>query len=322
MSVSDNVPPAGTLSLFDGLEYAVKLSQRERWGVPPMSVLDSVAQAWQARKAEWLAAYPALLEGGNANNVFGAFIEERATANSQWLVEQMAATGGQNTTFDPFLAELIYDWWSAPGSLVYDPFAGGTVRGVVADVLGREYLGVDVRAEQCDANYAAWPDGAAAWVLADSSSWAPPADSMDFVFSCPPYGSLERYSDQTDDLSTLSWADFRVAYASSIEGAVRALRRDRFAVFVVGNFKEDVKGQRHRVMRDLVGLTVSAFETAGAAFYSDLVHVTPVGTRAVTSAFHFPRTRRPMPRHQMVLVFLKGDSRRAVEYVTAEEATA
>lgn len=31
---------------------------------------------------------------------------------------------------------------------------------------------------------------------------------FDFVFSCPPYGNLEIYSDQPDDISTLDYPAF------------------------------------------------------------------------------------------------------------------
>lgn len=333
---ADALEPPSELSLFDATGYKTAFNLRDRYGVPPLSVIDSAAQQWQQRKQEWCAAYPAIVdEAATPDNVFGAFVREangdiqvgrsRSSFGHTWtepanfLADQMARMGGNATTFDPVLAELCYQWWSAPGSLVYDPFAGGPVRGVVADVLGRQYLGLDVRQEQVDANYAAWPDGGAAWVQADSSTWQQAAGSADFVLSCPPYGGLERYSDQPDDLSTLRWPEFRIAYRAAIHTAVRALRQDRFACFVVANFKEPEPGQKRRALRNLVGLTCDAFEEAGAPLYTDVVHMTPVGTTAVRTAFHFPRTLRPQPRHQMVLVFLKGDSHRAVAYCTGEQ---
>jgi hypothetical protein len=38
--------------------------------------------------------------------------------------------------FDPVLCELAYAWFSPPGGIVLDPFAGGSVRGMVASKLG------------------------------------------------------------------------------------------------------------------------------------------------------------------------------------------
>lgn len=58
--------------------------------------------------------------------------------------------------FDPVLCELIYRWFCPPGGTILDPFAGGSVRGVVAGFLGRRYVGIDLRPEQVDANRKQW----------------------------------------------------------------------------------------------------------------------------------------------------------------------
>ena len=42
--------------------------------------------------------------------------------------------------------------------MVLDPFAGGSVRGIVASQLGRGYLGIELAAEQVEANRAAAAD--------------------------------------------------------------------------------------------------------------------------------------------------------------------
>jgi DNA modification methylase len=54
--------------------------------------------------------------------------------------------------FDPVLCELMYRWFCPPGGLVLDPFAGGSVRGIVASKLGRQYVGIELREEQVEAN--------------------------------------------------------------------------------------------------------------------------------------------------------------------------
>jgi hypothetical protein len=45
--------------------------------------------------------------------------------------------------FDPVLCELLYKWFCTNGGSVLDPFAGGSVRGVVG-ILGYPY-GIDLR---------------------------------------------------------------------------------------------------------------------------------------------------------------------------------
>src|SRR5216683_2853980 len=60
------------------------------------------------------------------------------------------ATG--TSIFDPVLCELVYRWFCPPDGAVLDPFAGGSVRGIVAAMLGRQYMGVDLSARQIEAN--------------------------------------------------------------------------------------------------------------------------------------------------------------------------
>lgn len=54
--------------------------------------------------------------------------------------------------FDPVLCEVAYRWFTPKGGTVLDPFAGGSVRGVAAAILGRHYVGIDLSADQLEAN--------------------------------------------------------------------------------------------------------------------------------------------------------------------------
>src|SRR5688572_4612648 len=65
-------------------------------------------------------------------------------ANSAWTGPEEAPQGSGTSIFDPVLCELIYRWFVPPGGLVLDPFAGGSVRGIVAAMLGRRYVGVEL----------------------------------------------------------------------------------------------------------------------------------------------------------------------------------
>ena len=66
--------------------------------------------------------------------------------------ETQASTG--TSIFDPVLCELNYRWFCPPGGVILDPFAGGSVRGIVASVLGYRYHGAELRGEQVEANRA------------------------------------------------------------------------------------------------------------------------------------------------------------------------
>jgi DNA modification methylase len=217
--------------------------------------------------------------------------------------------------FDPVLCELAYRWFSPPGGLVLDPFAGGSVRGIVAAKLGRRYLGVDLRAEQIEANQAQAEAICAEgerprWITGDSrdiETLAAGAEA-DFIFSCPPYADLEVYSDDPRDLSTLGYEEFRPAYFEIITKACALLKQDRFACFVVGDVR-DKRGAYY----DFVGDTVQAFRDAGLDYYNEAILVTAVGSLPIRAGKQFASGRKLGKTHQNVLVFLKGSAKKAVE---------
>jgi 1-aminocyclopropane-1-carboxylate deaminase/D-cysteine desulfhydrase-like pyridoxal-dependent ACC family enzyme len=82
----------------------------------------------------------------------------RTLTTAEFLADHYTAPDGSTiaavgtSIFDPVLAELIYRWFSPVGGVVLDPFAGGSVRGIVASFLGRRYVGIDLSARQVEAN--------------------------------------------------------------------------------------------------------------------------------------------------------------------------
>lgn len=60
-------------------------------------------------------------------------------------IKMEGATASGTSIFDPVVCELAYRWFSPPGGIVLDPFAGGSVRGIVASILGRRYVGCDLQ---------------------------------------------------------------------------------------------------------------------------------------------------------------------------------
>lgn len=283
-------------------------SLSERFGFAPFSVLDARRGEWLARKREWLSFGIDSGEGRSDALTLGAGLSPKGV-NSE--------DGDDRTSiFDPVLCELGYRWFSAPGGKVLDPFAGGSVRGIVAATLGREYVGVDVSHKQVEANRAQWDaiqkrgpaPIAPKWIEADSRDidvLAETADA-DLILSCPPYAYLEKYSDDPRDLSTLEYEDFREAYFEIIEKAVARLKPNRFALFVVGEVRSK-KGQYVGFVPD----TIRAFEQAGASFHNEAILVTPLGSVRMRTATPFENTRKFGKTHQNVLVFVKGDAKKA-----------
>ncbi len=251
----------------------------------------------------------------------------RDLTTAEFLADHYEAPSGTGisgadgvSVFDPVVAELVYRWWCPPGGVVLDPFAGGSVRGVVASRLGRRYVGVDLRPEQVAANVdqaaALCSDPLPVWVAGDSrelpevlaGAGSPvPAAGADLVFTCPPYGDLEVYSDDARDLSRASWEEFAAALRLVVARSVALLAENRFAVFVVGDLRD-----KRGFYRGLPELTVAAFAEAGVGKYNEAVLVTPLGSLPVIVGRQFVKGRKLGKCHQNVLVFCKGDPRRAV----------
>lgn len=236
------------------------------------------------------------------------------------IVAWATGTGTENmatgtSIFDPVLCELAYRWFCRPGGQVLDPFAGGSVRGIVASQLKRSYVGIDLSEAQVEANRAQAAvicgDPLPSWIVGDSRNAAQLAPAaVDFVFSCPPYFDLERYSDDPRDLSAMDYPQFLEVYREIIRECARLLLPDRFALFVVGDVR-DKKGYYRRFVSD----TQTAFAVAGLELYNEAILVTAVGSLPIRVGKQFESARKLGKTHQNVLVFVKGDPRRATESV-------
>lgn len=208
--------------------------------------------------------------------------------------------------FDPVLCEIVYNWFSPKNGVVFDPFAGGSVRGIVSEMLGRHYIGIDLSQKQIDANqinadkFGVCP----AWHCDDSKNadLYIPDGSADLIFSCPPYHNLEKYSDHPLDLSNMNYKDFLQAYREIISISCRKLKENRFAVFVVGDIRDN-KG----AYRDFVSETKSIFKNEGLCLYNEIILLEQYGTVPIRAGGVFKAKRKTLKVHQNVLVFYKGD---------------
>jgi 16S rRNA G966 N2-methylase RsmD len=281
---------------------------REQFGVPPFTVLDARQDYWQERKRAWLAI--GIKSGeGRGNNLLR--ISDQAYRGYDSTRSSMANT----SIFDPVLCELAYRWFAPRGGRVVDPFAGGSVRGIVASKLGRDYVGVDLREEQVVSNEAqartilAASDGNASWVTGDSRDLAALVTGpFDMMFTCPPYYDLEVYGDDSRDLSTAqTYEEFIEGYRAILKAAVDLLAPDRFAAIVVGEIRDRKTG----MYRGFVPDTIAAMRDAGAGLYNEAILVTSIGTLPLRAGKIFKNGRKLGKTHQNVLVFCKGSPERA-----------
>ena len=268
----------------------------ERFTLPPFTILDARSGDWQERKRAWAS--------------LGINSEVGRTENLLRMSDTCSLGEKDTSIFDPVVCELAYRWFCPAGGQVVDPFAGGSVRGIVAGALGRHYWGCDLRPEQIAANEAQADEIAPrvrpVWVCGDSMDKLADAPAADFVFSCPPYGDLEKYSDDPRDLSAMDWHAFVAAYKRIILRAVGRMKPDTFACFVVGDFR-DGRG----FYRNFVSETIDGFEQAGARLYNEAILATMIGSASMRVTKQFESGRKLAKTHQNVLVFCKGDWKKA-----------
>lgn len=318
------------MALLPGFD-AVELMQRktgnklaDAFTVPPFSVLNAMEGSWQERKRMWLdvgirgeVGRKSCPGGGGPNSAMNrksSQIGEVFTTKRERIEDE-----GGTSVFDPTLCELAYRWFCPPSGIVLDPFAGGSVRGIVAVKLARRYWGCDLRQEQIDANERQADEicngNRPVWICGDSASTLPGAPPADFIFSCPPYGNLERYSDDPRDLSTMDYPAFRQAYFKIVGMACGKLRDNRFACFVVGDFR-DKEGNYCNFVSD----TIRAFQYAGLRLYNEAILITAVGSLPIRVTKQFTASRKLGKTHQNVLVFVKGSGKEAAKAIEEKQS--
>lgn len=121
-------------------------SLRKTFIEPPFSILDAKSTHWQVRKKRW-RELGIQSELGRTVDVYKGTLSFN---NPKYNAHKVRIT---QSIFDPVLCEILYHWFSEPNGLVLDPFAGGSVRGIVAHCMDRRYTGIDIRPEQVAANY-------------------------------------------------------------------------------------------------------------------------------------------------------------------------
>ena len=284
-----------------------------KYGHPPFSTLDARSGEWQKRKKAWKSIG---IEGELGREAVGTYSWNDLSINPRQAesTHKMAKVGDTATIFDPVLCELIYKWFCPKGGTIVDPFAGGSVRGIVAGVLGYKYWGCDLSAKQISENRKQSArieqNQDPVWIVGDSFEEVKNAPDADLLFSCPPYGDLERYSDDQRDLSTMDWEDFKMAYRGIILRSLEKLKENRFACFVVGNFRD-----KNGYYNDLVSETTKAFTDFGAKLYNDAILLNSIGSASMRCDNQFKTNRKLVKVHQNVLIFCKGDWKKAVAYL-------
>ena len=292
---------------------------RDKYLVPPFSILDSQVGAWLTKRNEWEEIIKN--RSDNVRNI-------TAKSNTPYINKFDYDIGykglernGNISTFDPFLCEILVKWFSNEGMTIFDPFAGGHVRGAVSAILGRNYVGIDLNPIQVKANEDNWDKiceiydssdfGKPIWKNADCIKYMLEVGKSDYdmLLTCPPYYNLEIYSDKEDDLSNMpTYDDFLEAYRKCIVMSYSHLAEDSFAVIVVEEIRD-----KNGIFYGFVPDTIRAFTDAGYKYYNEMILENRIMSLGVRCPKYFEQSRKVGRHHQNVFVFFKGNPKNIEE---------
>lgn len=286
---------APQINIFGEVEEQ-DLILRDKFIEPPFTVLDSKSGNWQRRKKIW-QKLGIKSEVGRDNKKVNSI---RLQSDGKDITKNP-----YSSIFDPALCEVLYNWFCVDGKEILDPFAGGSVRGIVANKLGYKYTGIDIRPEQIGSNKEQGLDileidNQPNWYVGDSNKVLNDFNNdFDFVFSCPPYADLEVYSDLEGDISNKPYKEFMLAYESIIKKSCDLLKSGGYACFVVGEVR-DKKGNYIGFVPD----TINAFKKAGMNFYNEGILLNAIASASMRANGNM-KTQKLVKIHQNILVFKK-----------------
>ena len=287
-------------SSFDlfGNEIITNPLLRDKFIEPPFSILDSKSGNWKKRRNMWKAL--------GIKSEIGRNVKSIGLSDNILKIGTNHKVHEGTSIFDPALCEVLYHWFCIDGGLILDPFAGGSVRGIVANYLGYKYTGIDIRQEQIDSNREQALDilevkNQPNWYVGDSNDVLNGfKKEYDFVFSCPPYADLEVYSDLEGDISNMDYVNFIKSYEEIIIKSCNLLKSGGYACFVVGEVR-DKKGNYIGFVPD----TIKSFKKCGMKYYNEGIYLQGLAGACMTAGKQMESSQKLRKIHQNVLVFKK-----------------
>lgn len=272
--------------------------------VPPFSIINVSSDVWQSRKKIWMNRIKDKAQA-RPNKLKVQY--KAGMPSEQKAIDFMAIKGDTTSILDPVLCEVLLHWFTEEGHTTFDPFAGDTVFGFCSSYKNRPFNGIELREEQVLFNQSIIDVNGldARYILDDAVNVKKhfQKESMDFMFSCPPYADLEVYSDKENDLSNMDYDVFFEVIKQVYTDCFSVLKNERFAVITIGEV-------RHKITGCYIGLVpkiIQIMMDAGFHYYNEIILNTPVGNLMMRAGRYMNQNRKIGKQHQNVLVFYKGN---------------
>ncbi len=214
---------------------------------------------------------------------------------------------GTYSVFPVVLAEwIVIRFGGKPGSTILDAFSGGPPRGLAAGIMGYNYVGYDISANQIEHNeeiIRKFKLDNVIYKVSDARNLhlIEHQNTFDFAFTCPPYWNIEVYSDDPDDFSAFdTYGEFHDAMYDVAKAQFKVMKPGVFACIVVGNFRDKKTG----AIIDFRGDTVINYQDAGFLFHQDVILSKNFGS-AVQRSTNAWKGKKLISTHEHLLVFQK-----------------
>lgn len=298
----------------------VKQTLKEKYIISPFSVIDASTHQFRSRNKKYIDLGIKSEIGRDSIVYHGSSTKSKEKLDKyrkNWsdgankFYNELTGNKSGISVFSPFLCEIIYSWFGKDGCNILDPFAGGSVRGIVANYLKYKYTGIELRQEQVDSNREQalnilTINNQPQWYVGDSDKildghWE---NKFDLIFTCPPYFNLEVYSDLPDDISNMNYDNFIKKYTSIIIKSCSLLKKGGYAVFVVSDVRKVLKTGYSGGYVGLVKDTIDIFMGIGMEYWNDIILLNNTGNAGIRCD-RYMKSEKVVRVHQNILVFKK-----------------
>ena len=279
-----NVPKATYMTL-DGFFTETDKKVKSQLGFVPTSIWEI---DWQETKK--LKAF-CRDEGGSRNDTI---------TQTQYKMD-FGSSKNNVSIFNPYLAKMILNAYCPKGAHIYDPFAGGGTRGIIATMMGRKYTGVEIRQNEVDRinKHKAEIGIDFNVIVGDAMEYTKP-NKFDFCYTCPPYYNLEQYKGGKSDLSMAkTYTDFLDMIKKVMKNVYQSLKKGSTCVWIVGNFR-DKNGELIHFNGDLINIG----KDVGFKLHDEIIIHSAPGIASLRSG-HFNADQKSVRIHEYGIVFRK-----------------
>lgn len=212
--------------------------------------------------------------------------------------------------FNPNLCKIVYSSYCPKNGKIFDPFSS-VVRPYVAKSMGYNYVGCEIRKDEAQKiqqilqNSFVFGEECEVSVHNIDCRKFETTEKFDLIFTCPPYWTLETYSNEDGDMSNiLDYSQFLSEMKIVYEKCLTMMHENSYCCFVVADFRDYTDGRKliNRLI-PFVSDMIMCGESAGLVLYDKVILRKPMGT--APSRLKMWNNRKTVRIHEELLVFRK-----------------